>query len=172
MHIKEMVGDFDYMVYRDNAFTLEQDDLGELDENSFAFKRIGVDYYRVFDFSNGIPEGMEFLKKIEPKYDTRRDFGKLVDKVENWGGKIFWKPDVCDGFDLISKVLIFKDRDRIRFTVDKSSPYIFDALILNKTDPFETIDFIENKVNIVFTNKTIHILKFEEPEKTKIKIID
>ena len=171
MHIKEMVGDFDYMVYRGKVFTFR----GNYTDCGAKFRELTTGELAIFNFSDGIPEEIEFVKKVEPKYDVTKDFERLVDMVEDWNGKILWKPDVCDGFDLISEVLIFKNRSGIKFTVDKSrldkAMPIFDALILRKTHPFESIDFIENQVNIVFKDRNIEIIKFEEPERTRIKVI-
>ena len=92
MHIKEMVGDFDYMVYRGKVFTFR----GNYTDCGAKFRELTTGELAIFNFSDGIPEEIEFVKKVEPKYDVTKDFERLVDMVEDWNGKILWKPDVCD----------------------------------------------------------------------------
>lgn len=172
MDIKEIVGDFDCMVYRDNTFTIEHDDLGELDENSFAFKRIGVDSYRVFDFSNGIPEGMEFLKKTEPKYDAKKDFERLVDMVLNSGKQIYMKSGICEGLSPISEVGIFKKRNDMRFWVNQSKEdevrTEVSSFYVQRNNSDMKIQFHGNQVLISFKNGWSQTIEFRDPTKVTI----
>jgi hypothetical protein len=172
MDIKEIVGDFDYMVYRDNTFTLEHDDLGELDENSFAFKRIGVDYYRVFDFSSGIPEGMEFLKKTEPKYDAKKDFERLVNMVLNSGKQIYMESSTSKGLSPIYSVAISREKNDIRFWIDRSRNDEVrtqnSSFSVKRNNSDMKIQFHGNQVLISFKNGYSQTIEFRDPTKVTI----
>ena len=163
-----MVGDFDYMVNRREVFILHR----ECGDGRVQFRRLKEFSFVTLDFSDGIPEGMEFVKKIEPKYDVKKDFEKLVDMIMNSGKQIYMKSSSSEGLSPISEVRISREKDNMQFRIDRSRENqvrsMFNSFYVERNLSDMKIEFYGNRVSVYFKNGYSQTIEFIDPTKVTI----